>query len=226
MNIKLITTISLKSLNMESIENIRRGAFKNTGFNPKIVFRVVGNIIEDGGDFYIDTNNYLYNETDSLSINEKFEYIINNREKYNIFVNLANCRPIEYEGIQYDLESCNLTLEAFKLRTDISEEKLKKYNNMSEERKLEDFYEYNQYRGFCEDIYSKTFYADEDGIDFGGATDDKSLGLIVHLNNKDELEVYGCSLESWGMCSGGYRLINNIGSFKDTVLKFINDITR
>lgn len=223
MNTKLITTISLKSLNMESIENIRKGAFEHTGFNPKIVFRVVGNIIQDCSSFYIDTNNYLYNETDSLSTNEKFEYIINNREKYNIFVNLANSRPIEYNGIQYDLEDCNLTLESFKVRDDISEEKLEQYDNMSEERKLEDFYEYYKYRGFCEDIYSKTFYADEDGIDFGDAIDER-LGLVFHLNNKDELEVYGCSLEEWGMCSGGYRLISNIGSFREIALRFINDI--
>lgn len=224
MNLKQIKQISLKTLNVNKIESVIKGAFKNTGFNPDRVVWLVGKIIEDNGGFYIDTDNNLYDKTEELPVKEKIEYVKQNPNKYNIFITLASVKPIEYSGIKHDLEDYGLTLEAFKLRDDVTKEELEEYNNIEDEDiKSQDFYEYYTYRGLAEDVYSNTFYADDEGIDFGDAKDEL-LGLIFHLNEEGNFEIYGCSHESWGMCSGGFRLINNIGSFKDTALKLISDI--
>lgn len=220
-----IQIIPLKSLNVEKLESIRQEAFQNTELNPDTIVSVVEEIKKDWYDYFIPINNTLSDETDELPTDKKVEYLASNPKTHNIFIHLIHQKQIECSDINSDLEECNLTLEAFKVMNNITKEELKEYENIEdEEEKSEVFYDYYEYRGFCEDIYNNTFYADEESVDFGDAND-KMMGLILHINDNNELEIYGGSFEQWGMNSGGYNLIEDLGSFKDITLKFIKDIT-
>lgn len=223
--VKPLQVIPIESLNVERLESIRENAFKKTELNPDMIVSVEGEIKKDCYDYYISINNFLSEETEELTTDKKIEYIINNPKAYNIFIHLVHQKQIECGDINSDLEDFNLTTEAFKVMNNITEEELKEYENIEdEEEKLEVFYDYYEYRGFCEDIYNNAFYADEEGVDFGDASD-KMMGIILHINDNNELEIYGGSMEQWGM-GGGYNLIEDLGSFKDVIFKFINDITK
>lgn len=224
MNLKPIKIIPLKSLNIESLEDIVLDAFENTFFNEDLIVSVGKEIAKDELGYYIRIENTLMDKTKELSVEEKINYMINNPGKYNIFITLVNEKYVEFYDINSVMEDYDLTLEDFKVKEGTTEDELKRYESIEdEEKKSEVFYDYYEYRGFCEDIYNKTFYADDDWVDFGDARD-RMLGLILHLNENSEIEIYGSSWEQWDIYGGGFTLIENLGSFKDTALKLINDI--
>lgn len=224
MNLKPIKKIKLKSLNIKNLEDTMLAAFDQTFLSEDFIVSVGKEIKKDNKGYYISIEHDIMQKTKELSVEEKINYVINNPEKYNIFLTLAHEKYVEFYGIKSDMKDYDLTLEDFKVKEGITEDEIKKYESIEdEEEKSALFYDYYEYRGFCEDVYNKTFYADDDGVDFGDAKD-RMTGLVLHLNEDGEIEFYGASCEQWGM-SAGFALIENLGSFKETALRLINDIT-